>query len=68
MRVTIMPKSKRAHERIRVHGPVMTLVKQDQFKGEPAILVESLKPTASKGRKWLGWLTTTEADWEKANG
>jgi hypothetical protein len=61
MRVKIVPKSKRAKERIQVHGAVMVLVDDKTT----AFLVESEGDTW-RGEKWKGWFRyEDEADWEE---
>ena len=64
-RVTIEPKCKRARNRVREHGRVMLLRRVGTFRGEPAVLVESVGPTW-RGEKWVGWLTAAEVDWKSA--
>lgn len=66
--IQIIPKSKRARNRIHEHGEVMELVERGTFQGQRAIRVMSLRETwGSPGRKqnWHGWFTESEADWEK---
>jgi len=62
MNITIHPKGTRAKNRIREHGAVMKLLREDLFKGDPAILVESLGDTW-RGETWMGWFTRDEANW-----
>jgi hypothetical protein len=63
MLIKIIPTSKRAKERIRQHGETMELIKEDAFRGEPAICVKSLDKT-SRGYHWHGWFTNKEATFE----
>ena len=63
-KVKIIAKNKRAKERVKQHGEIMTLERQDKYKGEKAILVESLGRTAKNNRHWFGWFTVGEADWQ----
>jgi len=68
MNIRILPKSKRAKNRIREHGEIMTL-KDDGFRsGVKGILVESTHKTWSLNSQiqthWMGWFSEIEADWE----
>ena len=60
MRIEIVPKSKRAKDRIAQHGRIMELREQEEGK----FLVESLEATWS-GMKWVGWFTEQEATFRK---
>ena len=63
-RVKIIPKCKRAENRVKEHGEVMRLMEKHPAYG---ILVQSIKETwGSAGRKenWMGWFKDTEADFE----
>jgi hypothetical protein len=50
-KVKVIPRAKRAKERVAQHGEVMELVK---IKGD-RFLVKSLKPTMKGNEHWLGW-------------
>jgi hypothetical protein len=69
MKILISPKCKRAEERVRQHGNVMTLRREGIMSGLPAILVDSLNDTGfgPKGTKtkWTGWFTNQEVHWTK---
>jgi hypothetical protein len=61
MKVRVIPKSKRAEERVKAHGQVMLL---EQIKGDK-FLVKSLNKTW-RGEEWLGWFdTNTEASFKE---
>jgi hypothetical protein len=62
MKVRILPKSKRAKDRVQQHGSVMNFVKTSGDK----FLVESLEGTFRKGEKWTGWFDMeTEAGYKE---
>jgi len=57
---TILPKSKRAKERVKQHGQEF-LVQEEYFD---RILVKSVDKTwNNKTEHWLGWFTSKEASW-----
>ena len=60
--VTIVPKSKRAKARVKQHGERMLLKRRGVFRGENAMLVESLDGTSFGGHKWHGWFTEKKAN------
>ena len=62
--VNIKPTSQRARNRVREHGDRMKFIRQRVFRGEPAIMVESLLPIDGdpKNRKWFGWFRESEID------
>lgn len=60
MRVEIVPKSKRAKERVAQHGSVMDLCERQGDK----FLVQSLGETWA-GMKWQGWFTEQEANYRE---
>jgi hypothetical protein len=51
VKVKVIPRSKRAEERVKQHGNVMELI---QVKGD-RFLVKSLEPTMKGKEHWLGW-------------
>jgi hypothetical protein len=66
-KIRIIPKTTRAKNRVREHGEIMFLVREDFFRGEMAILVESLEETwqgTTPPSKWGGWFKNSEADFE----
>ena len=66
--VIIIPKSKRASNRINEHGEIMHVLKEGHYDGERAILLESLDRTWGKGdfkTMWTGWITESEAEWKE---
>lgn len=63
MKVRVLPKTQRARNRVSEHGKVMELVKRGQYQGQDACLLLSIRDTLC-GEKWMGWLTTDEADVE----
>jgi hypothetical protein len=62
MKIIIKPKSKRAKERVKQHGSEMELVRHDNFRGEQAVLVQSVDRTCGN-KHWHGWFRTSEASW-----
>lgn len=60
-KVEIIPKCKRAKERVAMHGKIMNLLKQEP---DGKFLVESLEETYRKNQKWLGWFTQQEAEFK----
>lgn len=52
--IEIVPKSRRAKNRVREHGSQMLFMRYDNFEGKPAILVKSLD------RNWIGWFTNDD--------
>lgn len=65
MNIRIIPKCKRARERVKQHGEVMKLTQEGNFHGQPAILVCSLEKTWGGEHFWRGWFTDKEADWRE---
>ena len=68
MKVKIIPKCRRAKNRINEHGDIMHVVQKGVHEGIPAILVESLEKTWGGDdykQVWIGWITTKEADWKE---
>lgn len=69
--VKVVPKSKRAENRVREHGEVMELLMTDNpHMGKGSFLVRSLNDTftlvKTKG-KWVGWFTQHDASYELTN-
>lgn len=62
MTVKIVPKTKRAKDRVRQHGEEMVLKKRGRFRGKPAILVVSQGKTWSGNQHWQGWFTEDEIE------
>lgn len=63
--ITIFPTTKRARERVKRHGSQMRFIHEGIYKGERAILVESLTKTFSCNgvmMKWTGWFNAKEID------
>ena len=58
VKVKIHPKTKRAKNRVREHGDVMTFIKANP---DGSVLVESLGNTC-QGEKYWGWFKKEEAD------
>lgn len=62
--VKIVPKSKRAKDRIREHGPIMELLADK----EHMFMVRSLEQSFTYRKDvmgfWLGWFTKEEAGYE----
>ena len=56
----IIPRSKRAKDRVKQHGEDMELVKHGRFDNLPAVLVKSQEKTWSGGQHWFGWFTDAE--------
>jgi hypothetical protein len=52
--VVVLPKTKRAKDRIAQHGKVMKVVREAQGAWGDIVLVKSLRKT-DKGGHWLGW-------------
>lgn len=61
MKVEIIPKSKRAKDRVSSHGKIMKLCDEHPTK----FLVQSLGQTDKDGTHWLGWFLKWEADYKK---
>lgn len=57
MKVQIIPRSKRAKDRISAHGKIMEFIRQEP---NGRFLVESLGDTWC-GEKWSGWFYLEEA-------
>jgi len=70
-KVKLIPKSKRAKDRINSHGKIMTLKESGLFRGRDHFFVESLEKTfrTSKDTKetWSGWFKLSEATFEIQN-
>jgi len=68
VKVKIIPKQKRAKDRINSHGKFMSLLDVDFFRGDKSFFVESLDETfrVNKNLKttWSGWFSFSEADFE----
>ena len=60
-RVRIIPKSRRAKNRVREHGEEF-LADLSKCNYPDSILLLSLGNTW-RGEQWLGWLSSQEADW-----
>ena len=58
----IIPRCKRAKERVAQHGEDMTLIKKDKFDGKPAVFVRSQNKTWSGNQHWNGWFTEDEIE------
>jgi hypothetical protein len=65
MNIQILPKSKRAKERVKQHGSIFELIKEDVFQGENGVYVKSQNVTASDSTFWHGWFRKSEADFVK---
>ena len=61
-KVEIIPKCKRAKERVRMHGNIMHLLHQE-FDGK--FLVESIENSYNGREKWMGWFTRQEAEFKR---
>jgi len=62
MIIEIIPKTKRAKDRVAQHGSKMELVKKGKFRNQRAILVKSLKRTSFNNQHWHGWFTEDEIE------
>lgn len=56
-KVRVIPKSKRAKNRVHEHGDIFWLGTEGTFDGLKAILVRS-------DDGWHGWLDCNECDWD----
>lgn len=43
----------------------MILLRTGDWYGQDSFLVESMGDTWSRGEKWVGWFTKSEADFEE---
>ena len=68
MKVRILPKSKRAKNRVHEHGEIMNLMQETTRNGSNMILVSSIEKTWSLRvgvkQHWMGWFDNNEATWE----
>lgn len=68
MKAKITPLSRRAKNRVKEHGEIMTVKNFDTRGGKQHILVESMEDTwtLKKGvrQHWVGWFDSDEAAWE----
>lgn len=71
MKIRLIPKSRRAKNRVAEHGNQFTLMREENRNGKKCILVESLfeswKLKVGVMQHWVGWFDETEAEWEKVN-
>jgi len=61
--VKIIPKTKRAKNRVKEHGDLFVLKKESTFQGEKAILVETNKLDKDGFPVWFGWFKQSECEW-----
>ncbi len=58
----IVPKSKRAKERVRQHGEEMHHIQDGKRDGRSAVLVRSKNKTGAGRQHWYGWFTDEEIE------
>ena len=69
IKVKIIPKSKRAKDRVASHGEIMEFCKESVYRtskgNAAAIYVKSLEKTSFGNEVWRGWFTFDEMDFER---
>lgn len=64
MKVRITPKSQRAKNRVREHGEVMQLIREENGKTLFHSLNDTWRLSKDKMMPWGGWFSLEDASWE----